>query len=291
MASSKTAVRVGYDFPSNHPRARFLHSAVTLCRKSAPVVMNPDNRIYPGADTIGAVRSGKLDFGWINFCHLEGIAPNLAAFHAPFTLSDETMRTTEQRSRYLSEVNALLEDTDFRICSVMRGADQIICTDRAIDPAGARFAGLALRVPGPGVYQRVISALGAKPILAPISTALALVESGEIGGAFTSPGAWQTLFKDHFPHVYHMKGLMMITYVLLSRRSDADTEWARLVRSANMQCVTEKWEEMRLQDDEILSTIATTTTDSYEVLEPTDREFRRLSLTPDRERSVTPFTP
>ena len=280
MLPSKKAISIGYDFPSNHPRARFLEKAVALSQKSVDIVMNPHDRIFPGADTIDAVRSGKLDFGWINFAHLEQIAPDLAAMHAPFTLSDTTMHTTEQRQQYLAEVNSKLGGTDLCIAAVMRGADQIICTGRPIELAGARFSKLPLRVPGSGVYENIIGALGAKPILATISTALALIESGKVKGAITSPGAWLTLFKVHYPHVYHMKGLMMINYVLLSRRADADAEWARLIKSANTQCVTENWDAMRLQDEEILAAIKSSNECTYQVIEPTDHEVRSLGSEP-----------
>lgn len=276
--SSKKKIKVGYDFPSHHPRAKFLLQTVAHCSEKIDIALNPNERRFPGADTIDAVRFGNLDFGWINFSHLERIAPKLAAIHAPFTLSDASMHTTEQRSRYLAEVNSILEGTDLYISAVMRGADQIICTGHAIDLAGARFAGLTLRVPGPGVYENIITALGAKPSLASIVSALALVESGEAQGAFTSPGAWQTLFKNHFPYVYHMKGLMMINYVLLSRRADVGAEWAAAVEAASTQCVTEKWEDMRIQDEDILTAIEGFAGCTYEIIEPTDREVHLLTV-------------
>jgi C4-dicarboxylate-binding protein DctP len=277
MMPDKKTIAVGYDFSTDHPRARFLKETATFCRDAVDIEMNPGNRRFPGADTIDAVRSGDLDFGWINFAHLERIAPSLAAIHAPFTLSDATMHTSEQRSRYLAEVNSNLAGTDLCVAAVMRGADQVICTKREIDTSGARFAGLTLRGPGPGVSENIITARGAKPSLASIVSALALVESGEAQGAFTSPGAWATLFKDHFPHVYHIPGLMMINYVMILRSANVDTVQAKAVSFASMQCVTEKWEDMRIQDEEILSAIAGFEGCTFEVIEPTDSEVGSLT--------------
>ncbi|OXT02163.1 hypothetical protein B7H23_04375 [Notoacmeibacter marinus] len=254
-----------------------MEQAAGQCDPSVSLVMNPGGRIFPGAETIDAVRSSELDLGWVNFAHLESLAKDLAAIHAPFTLSDDSMRTTERRRQYLDRINALLDGTDLCISAVMRGADQILCSAEKIDPSGARFSGLPIRIPGPGVYEDIVKALGAIPVEASIVAASDLVGSGKARGAITSPGAWQTLFRYHFPHVYHMKGLMMITYVLVLRRSDVDTDWAKAANAAFTRCVTEKWDEMRVQDEEILAAIEACNAWTYEAIGPTDHELQRLT--------------
>ncbi|KIC45984.1 hypothetical protein RA28_10100 [Ruegeria sp. ANG-S4] len=277
MDSTKTDVRVGFDFPIDHPRAQFLQAAVSNRDQSPPAVMNPSGVIYPGVETISAVERGKLDFGWINFCHLELLAPELRGLHAPFALKDKQMKTSEQRRDYLNTVNSALAHSPFQIAAVMRGADQVFCFENPLDLRESRFADLRIRVAGAGMYEEVVSALGATPAVASIVSAADLCTANGVDGAFTSPGAWSVLFRKHFRHVYLIENLMMITYVLLMRKEDLSTPWAQPVMQANHELVTENWETMRRQDLEIIDTMCTQTDGSFTCIEATDAELERLN--------------
>ncbi|WP_417728502.1 TRAP transporter substrate-binding protein [Roseovarius sp.] len=248
--------RMGFDFPENHPRAKYffavMEDLVRAAGAARPLVINPDNILFPGAQTIDAIQGSQLDVGWMNAAHLERLHPALSALNLPFGLSDDAMTDGAYQDRLLDVINTCLRPEGLAVAAIMRGADQVFAMFDGPLYALGDLTGKRIRVAGPGVYEDLMYALGATPVVMPITDLREAVTQRAIDGVFTSPGAWQTLLAGDLNFISRVPGLMMITYVaIVSTETLRDPSFAGAHESLQRN-VSRNWDRMREDDNEIL---------------------------------------
>ena len=253
---------MAFDFPSNHPRVAYFDRAITAINGSANAALdvqpNPGDKIYPGVETLDAVRAGVVDLGWINAAHLEAIDPRLGAINLPFGLDDNAMKSASARAGAIRFMNEFCRPHGLRALAIMRGADQIFVTKNSRLKTLSDIHGLRVRVAGGGVYEAIIRSIGARPVAIPIPHVLPAINQTDVDCVFTSPGAWQTLFANDLPYGTRVPGLMMINYVLLAGDafcSALPSNAYGTIETEFERHVTNAWHDMASDDAKILRAI------------------------------------
>lgn len=215
------------------------------------VKVNPGNKVLLGKAGLEAIRNGSVQMGWVNTAHLEAISPRVGFINLPFTIDDEVMGKDRVRNGVVDLINASLDITDVRVLGLMRAADQVfIFRDRQLARPDD-LKGVKVRVAGTGIYEDIMTGLGAVPVAIPPREIKRAVEAGLIDGVFTSPGGWSSTVGMSAPKANLVPGLMFITYSLVVNRAWYDalpTDYRQVIADAARGEVTDKWRTM-LDDD------------------------------------------
>lgn len=258
-ADNATSVSMAHDIPGSHPRIQYFNALVEAARKQSQgkvnVVINPGGIVLPGRASLDAVRDGTVDLAWINAAHLERVDSRAGFINLPFGINDDNMLTDRDRERVLALLNQILRKKGLVVLGMMRGADQLfIFRDKQVR-APEDLNALKVRVAGPGIYEEIMRALGAAPVVIPIPQITDALTKRALDGIFTSPGGWKTTAGLQLRKAVQIPGLMFINYVLVA---DADRfehlshdVRAAIERAARSE-VTERWAEMHRDDEQVL---------------------------------------
>lgn len=247
------------DIPKGHPRIPYFERVnAALGLAGIPTTLNADAVAYAGREVLDAVRGGKADLAWINAAHLEAIRPTLGVVNLPFLSGDDRLDRPGAAQRATAFLDGIASTRGIRILSLMRGADQLFIFKDRQPESLADMDGLQIRVAGPGIYERILNAAGARPVVLPIPRMKTAFEAGTLDGVFTSPGAWSSQLGMAAPHALRVPGLMMIAYVLVADAGQFATRGHTLSQVARFaeEFVTDQWHTMLDDDDRILAGMA-----------------------------------
>ena len=258
-AETTMSVSMVHDIPESHPRIQYFNAMVETARRQSQgkvnVVINPGGVVLPGRASLDAVRNGTVNLAWINAAHLEHIDARAGFINLPFGINDDNMLSDGDRQRVLALLNQILRKKGLVVLGMMRGADQLfIFKDKQVR-APEDLNTLKVRVAGPGIYEEIMQALGAEPVVIPIPQITEALAQRALDGIFTSPGGWKTTAGLQLRKAVQIPGLMFINYVLVA---DADRfeHLSNDVRAAIQQAarteVTGRWTEMRRDDEQVL---------------------------------------
>ncbi|MDO9435255.1 TRAP transporter substrate-binding protein DctP [Hydrogenophaga sp.] len=247
-----TSISMAADIPSAHPRmVQFRRLAQRLSAGGLRCDLLLDGERFAGTRSMAALARGEVDAVWVNASHLETVAAPLSVLHEPFGHADAQWRVPGRAQALVSWVDGYTAPAGVRTLAVMRGADQLFASARSTIADIAQFQGQRVRVAGAGMYESLMRALGAEPVVMPIPDIPGAFTDAKLDQVFTSPGGWQTQLGNQARFATWVPGLMFITYFLLCRsdRLAALPAAARdtMMRTAQRE-VTEAWREM--QDDD-----------------------------------------
>lgn len=248
------------DIPAAHPRVPYFDRMVSLLNSEAvPCRFQVDGARYAGRLGLDAVASGRVQMAWVNAAHLESIDPAMGALNLPFFLGDDVLADAARADRALHLIDRLASPAGLRALGLMRGADQLFVSQRALPPGPATVQGKRVRVAAPGIYEDIVRSLGAEPVAMPIPDIGSALASGSFDCLFTSPGGWQTQLGMAAPHALRVPGLMMISYVLLVHAGwyeHLGSQDREVLRSAAQRCVTHAWRAMERDDLNVLDAMS-----------------------------------
>jgi TRAP-type C4-dicarboxylate transport system substrate-binding protein len=247
-----------HDIAPPHPRyAQLTQMAAEVAKRTQgtlTIAINPGGRIlYPGQASLDAVMVKMVPLTFVNSAFLQSLDPDLGVLNLPFTITDAAMARPGAAQKVLDFVGGYVEKKGLVALAIMRGADTIVIFKSRSLRSPDDMKGLKIRVAGPGVYGDIVKSLGATPVVFPAIEMGAALARGAMDGIITSPGGWGKNVKDA-PSATLVPGLLFYTYFLIADRpwyeALPDAQRKALADSARI-AVTEKWEEMR-QDDERL---------------------------------------
>jgi C4-dicarboxylate-binding protein DctP len=248
------------DIPAAHPRVPYFDRMVSLLNgEGVPCRFEVDGDRYAGRRALDAVASGSVQMAWVNAAHLESIDPALGALNLPFFLGDDVLADAARADRALDLIDRLASPAGMRVLGLMRGADQLFVSQRALPPGSEAVQGKRVRVAGPGIYEDIMRAVGAEPVAIPIPDIGNALASGSFDCLFTSPGGWQTQLGMAAPHGLRVPGLMMISYVLLVHAGwyeQLGSHGQEVLRNAAQRCVTHAWRAMEQDDRDVLDAMS-----------------------------------
>jgi len=94
--------------------------------------------------------------------------PRVGFTTLPFGINDENMSNETARKSIIDFIQRYMNDKQLKVIGMMRGAiNYFIFKDRRVRSL-ADIQGLRIRVAGHGIYEDMMSALGAVPIVLPI---------------------------------------------------------------------------------------------------------------------------
>lgn len=260
-----------HDIPSDHPRIpyfdQFSKSVASATDDRLTVEINPDGEVLAGRASLDAVRSGAADLALVNMTHVEAMEPAAGFMNLPFAF-DDTMMADDQNRTAVFDVQAdLIRPHGVELLGYMRGADQLIAFPQDDVTHVEDIEGRRIRVAGGGIYEQLMTRLGAQPVAAPIPQIKELVASGEVDAVFTSPGGWATQVMADVPHAVQVPGLMYISYALIANQDwfdglPDDQRDAVATAGADM---TAQWVQMT-EDDRVVVDQAVADGGSYRVL-------------------------
>ena len=258
-AESATSVSMVHDIPGSHPRVKYFNAMVDTAGKESQgkvnLVVNPGGIVLPGKASLDAVRDGTVDLAWINAAHLEKIDSRAGFINLPFGINDDNMVSNGDRENVIALLNQIVRKNGLVVLGMMRGADQLFIFKEKQVRAPQDLTALKVRVAGPGIYEEIMQALGAEPVVIPIPQITDALAKRALDGIFTSPGGWQSTAGLQLRKAAQIPGLMFINYVLVA---DAN-RFARLSQDARAAIehaartqVTDRWSEMRRDDEQVL---------------------------------------
>lgn len=260
-----------HDIPSDHPRIpyfdQFSESVASSTDGRLTVEINPDGEVLAGRASLDAVRSGAADLALVNMTHLEAMEPAAGFMNLPFAFDDTMMADGGNRTAVFDIQADLVRPHGVELLGYMRGADQLIAF-RQDDVARVEdIEGRRIRVAGGGIYEQLMTRLGAEPVAVPIPHVKELVARGEVDAVFTSPGAWATQVRADVPHAVQVPGLMYISYALIANKDwldglPADQRDAVAAAGADL---TGQWVQMT-EDDRAVVDQAVADGGTYRVL-------------------------
>ena len=248
------------DIPAAHPRVPYFHRMASLSNSEAvPCRFEVDGALYAGRLALDAVCSGNAQMAWVNAAHLEAVDPALGALNLPFFLGDDALADAARADRAVGLIDRRTAPAGLRTLGLMRGADQLFVSQRALAAGPETLQGKRVRVAGPGIYEDIMRGLGAEPVAMPIPEIVNALAGGSLDCLFTSPGGWQTQLGMAAPHALRVPGLMMINYVLLAHAAWLDglgTRNREVLQSAAQRCVTHAWRAMEQDDRNVLDAMS-----------------------------------
>lgn len=252
-----TSIRLAADIPSAHPRVAHFHGlAQHLNGAGIPCELLLDGERFAGARSMAALASGDVGGVWVNASHLEALAAPLSVLHEPFGHADAQWGVPGRAQALVEWVNGHTAPSGVRTLAVMRGADQLFASARTTLEDLAQFQGQRVRVAGTGMYEALMRALGAEPVVMPIPDIPQAFTGARLDQVFTSPGGWQTQLGDQARCATWVPGLMFITYFLVCRAdwlaALPDAARAALAETSRRQ-VTEAWGQMQRDDARTLA--------------------------------------
>jgi C4-dicarboxylate-binding protein DctP len=248
------------DIAPPHPRyAQLTQMAADVAKRTQGTLMiaiNPGGRVlYPGQASLDAVQTQLVPLTFVNSAFLQSIDPDLGFLNLPFTVTDELMARPGVAEGVLALVSGHLEPHGLKALAIMRGADTIMIFKNRKVTKPDDMKGLKIRVAGPGVYQDIVSSLGAAPVVFPAIEMGAALARGAMDGIITSPGGWGKNVKDA-PSASLVPGLLFYTYFLIADKAWFDAlpalEQKALADSARLS-VTQKWSEMQADDARLVA--------------------------------------
>lgn len=250
-----------HDISSPHPRLKYFDEMVADAAKrtsgALKVTINPGGKIlYPGKASLEAVLTKRVPLALINSAHLESINPRIGLINQPFTISDEIMVKPAVAEGMIKLMQSYVEPKGLQIIGLMRGADTLFILKKHKVRKPEDLKGLKIRVAGSGVFQDMVNSFGAEPLVIPFIEITAAMEKGTVQGVLTSPGGWVTQFGLSAPHGTLAPGLMFMTYSLVADKAWLEglpTEQRQALLTATQTCVTDKWQNMQRDDEEIIS--------------------------------------
>ena len=250
-----------HDISSPHPRLKYFDELVAdVARRTGDVLkvtINPGGKIlYNGKASLDAVLTKKAPVALINSAHLESINPRIGLINQPFAISDEIMLKPTVAEGMIKLMQSYVEPKGLQIMGLMRGADTLFILKKHKVRKPEDLKGLKIRVAGSGVFQDMVNSFGAEPLVIPFTEITAAMEKGTVQGVLTSPGGWVTQFGLSAPHGTLVPGLIFMTYSLVADKAWLEglpTEQRQALLAAARTCVTEKWQNMQRDDEEIIS--------------------------------------
>jgi TRAP-type C4-dicarboxylate transport system substrate-binding protein len=247
--------------PGPHPRLKYFDQmAADVANRSGgalTISINPGGKVlYPGKASLDAVRTKKAPLTLVNSANLQSVHPSLGMINLPFTVSDEAMLRSGVPERLMDLIQNYLDPAGLKILGLMRGADTILIfrKDKKVR-IPEDLKGLKIRVSAPGLYEEIVAALGAQPIVMSSPELAGAMEKGTLDGLVTSPGGWTTVGL-LAPHGTCVPGLTFYTYSMI-----ADKAWLEALPPAQRQalidagrtCITGNWLNMKNDDRQVLS--------------------------------------
>lgn len=267
-ATSGTLV---HDIPSDHPRLpyfdQFSESVATSTDGRLTVEINPNGEVLAGRASLDAVRSGAADLALVNMAHVEAMEPAAGFMNLPFAFDDTMMADDRNRTAVFDVQADLIRPHGVELLGYMRGADQLIAFPRDDVARVEDIEGRRVRVAGGGIYEQLMTRLGAEPVAVPIPQIKELVAGGRVDGVFTSPGGWATQVIADVPHAVQVPGLMYISYALVANQDwfDGLPDDQRDAVAAAGAGMTAQWVQMT-EDDRTVVDQAVADGGSYRVL-------------------------
>lgn len=256
MTTSSKSCTVVTDIPATHPRVPYFARMLEDLRPTQmDWKMSCNGLAYAGAQALHAVIQGKAEMAWVNSAHLEVIEPELAVLNLPFGLDDDHMVSADRVLGLQAAMDAAVRPKGLRVLGLMRGADQLFVAPARHFRTLPELAGARIRVAGPGVYEKLMTSLGAVPVIMPIPHITEAFTHSIVDGVFTSPGGWQTQFGASVPCATRVPGLMFINYALVALGdwfSQLPTELAHAISDAATNQVSARWLDMQRDDETVL---------------------------------------
>src|SRR5437870_1388438 len=190
-AESATSVSMVHDIPGSHPRVKYFNAMVDTAGKESQgkvnLVVNPGGIVLPGKASLDAVRDGTVDLAWINAAHLEKIDSRAGFINLPFGINDDNMVSNGDRENVIALLNQIVRKNGLVVLGMMRGADQLFIFKEKQVRAPQDLTALKVRVAGPGIYEEIMQALGAEPVVIPIPQITDALAKRALDGISTSP--------------------------------------------------------------------------------------------------------
>jgi len=249
-----------HDIAPPHPRyAQLTQMAAEVAKRTQgtlTLAINPGGKVlYPGQASLDAVRNKTVSLTFVNSAFLQSIDPDLGFLNLPFTITDELMVKPGVVEGVLALVRSYVEPRGLKALALMRGADTIVIFKNRHLRTPDDMKGLKIRVAGPGVYQEIVSSLGAEPVVFPAIEMGAALARGAMDGIITSPGGWGKNVQDA-PSASLVPGLLFYTYFLIADKAWFDALSAgeqKALADAARTSVTEKWGEMQADDARLVA--------------------------------------
>jgi C4-dicarboxylate-binding protein DctP len=249
-----------HDIAPPHPRySQLTQMAAEVAKRTQgtlTIAINPGGKVlYPGQASLDAVRNKSVPLTFINSAFLQSIDPDLGFLNLPFTITDALMAKPGVAEGVLALVRSYVEPRGLKVFAIMRGADTIVIFKNRQLRMPDDMKGLKIRVAGPGVYQDIVTSLGAEPVVLPAIEMGAALARGAMDGIITSPGGWGKNVRDA-PSASLVPGLLFYTYFLIADKAWFDAlpavEQKALAEAARVS-VTEKWGEMQGDDARLVA--------------------------------------
>ncbi len=287
MRISPATCTVVTDIPAAHPRVPYFARMLEDLRLTqVEWRMSCNGVAYAGSRALQAVMQGEARMAWVNSAHLESIAPELAVLNLPFGLDDDQMTSADRVLSLQAAMDFAARPKGLRVLGLMRGADQLFVAPARHFRTLPELAGAHIRVAGPGVYEKLMTSLGAVPVVMPIPHITEAFTHSMVDGVFTSPGGWQTQFGASTPCATRVPGLMFINYVLVALAdwfAQLSAELAHAIRDAATNHVTARWSDMRRDDEAVLRAAESA---GARVLLAEDPEAWRACVSPLRQDTL-----
>lgn len=270
-ALSATGVTLVHDIPSDHPRipyfATFSDNVLASTDGQLAVEINPNGEVLAGRASLDAVRSGAADLALVNMSHIEAMEPAAGFMNLPFAFNDALMADEKNRTAVFDTEAELIRPHGLELLGYMRGADQLLAFPNDDVNTVEDLADRRIRVAGGGIYEQLMTRLGAEPVAVPIPQIKELMANGGMDGVFTSPGGWTTQVLESAPHAVQVPGLMYISYALVANRDrfDALPRDQREALATAGADLTGQWVQMA-QDDQAAVNQAVSGGATYRIL-------------------------
>lgn len=257
--ASEMEVIMVHDIPAGHPRTKYFNQMISEVLEASgglTITMNPGgNILYHGKKSLDAVIHKTVPLTLVNTALLASLDPRIGFVSLPFSINDELMKNKNNLKGVQELIQRYLAPSGLKILGIMRGADTIFVMKEKHIHNIEDVKGMRIRISAPGVYEDIIRSLGGDPVAMPAAEIDAAFKRGELDGMVTSPSGW-VLSGPIGPKGSLVPGLIFYTYSLIADQTWFDslpTAYQNALEDASFRCITEKWQEMRQDDMEVIS--------------------------------------